>query len=419
MKHALVTAALLLAATGISFAGVSAAPLPGTFVGLVQTTTSNLPAVSTSGYITLTILANETFTGKLMVDGQTQSLAGSFDGGGFAVFGPTHLSTLTITRLNQPSLYVVLSTLVSAGGSRITGTLTQKYRSATVASSTITLDRAPYDGKTSLVPAPYLNAANADGVFTVKMPALPATSQPGGFTTADYPQGTGFGTLKITKAGVVSLIGFLADGTALSASGNVVVLPDHSTKSVPLFAQLYNKGGFVSASVTLESTNATSDLSAGTTGMKWYRPFSLTEYYPYGWPEVITTGLLGAKYLAVKGSSVIPGITPPAIGNPGNAYLKIRDGRLTANFDRGVLISNADGVTKFPTTDTSFTLVIPRSTGLFTGTFLHTDGTNPAFKGVIYQKGTESGGFGYFLSTTKVIDYLGQGGSVVVNAAGH
>ena len=80
-------------------------------------------------------------------------------------------------------------------------------------------------------------------------------------------------------------------------------------------------------------------------------------------------------------------------------------------------ISNADAVTKLPVADSSFTLAIARATGAFSGAFLHADGTRPAFQGVIYQKGANAGGHGYFLNTSpKVPDFLGESGRVMLLA---
>ena len=47
--------------------------------------------------------------------------------------------------------------------------------------------------------------------------------------------------------------------------------------------------------------------------------------------------------------------------------------------------------------------------------FTHTDGTKPAFQGVIIQKGTQRGAYGYFLTKQPaVIDYTGESGAVIL-----
>src|SRR5439155_7586118 len=99
--------------------------------------------------------------------------------------------------------------------------------------------------------------ANANGMFTVVFPAKDVGSQTAGFTAQDYPQGTGTGTITVTKGGVITATGTLADGAAVTAS---LALSQGNT--FPLFAQLYNKLGFVSGFVALDKNLADSDMSA-------------------------------------------------------------------------------------------------------------------------------------------------------------
>jgi hypothetical protein len=66
-----------------------------------------------------------------------------------------------------------------------------------------------------------------------------------------------------------------------------------------------------------------------------------------------------------------------------------------------------------PIADSTFTLIINRTTGAFSGVFDHTDDTKPGYQGIIYQKGANPGGFGFFLTKQPVpIDYTGQSGEV-------
>ena len=411
------TALALCFTASLSYGGISAAPTAGTYNGLVTPSSGTLQAAHTTGFFNAVVTSNFHFTGKLTLDGQVLNFTGAFSGGQ-ATFNGTSASTLTLTRTNMPSLLLAFNVDPNPGGPRLVGTVTQKYRSTVTAISTIVADIGYYDGKTpgTTVPAAYLGASNADGSYTVVLPAADIALQPAGFTTADYPLGTGYGTLKITKAGVATFAATLADGTAVTiASALAYRSAPQSVISLPLFAQLYNKAGFISARVVLDSTNSNSDLSVDANKLKWSRPFSLNQYYPYGWPEVIVSELAGAKYTVTPGQSVFTGLVPPGPGNPGNAYLAARKGRLTSNFDRTFLLSSADVVTN---ADTSFSVVVTRATGFFSGSFLHTDGTKPAYKGVVYQKGTSSGGLGFFLSTSpKVLDYAGESGSVAITTS--
>ena len=402
----------------------------GSFNGLVSPEAGTASNVSTQGSFTATVQFTRDFTSKLLIDGQTLNVVGKFDENGVARFGTAQTSSLTLLRTNKPSLAVALQIGAGALGTdlKVTGTVTRLMRSAVIAVSDIDSDPSFYDGlgTTTSVPAAYLGPNNADGLFNIILPALDVTNQPSGFTTADYPQGTGYGSLKITKKGTVTFSGKLADGTGVTFASTVArhlvpgMLPGiHPTtfSTFPLFASLYGNTGFITTTVALDSTQADSDMIAAPSRLQWGRPFQTTQWYPYGWPEVIVTDLLGAMYTVTPGASVLPGVTPPAIGNPGNATLSLRQGLLAANFDRGLIVSSADAVTKLNLKDTSYTLAITRGSGAFSGTFLHTDGTKPAFQGLIYQKGAFAGGHGYFLTTSpKVRDYTGQCGTVTLTA---
>ena len=379
------------------------------------------PDAQSLGFFTATVQDTRSFSGKLTMQNGTVPVVGTFDGTGLAHFGAAGNTLLVIERLNQPS-FTISNLRFDFSTPHLSATLTggvvMHNRSLVVVNSGIRASQGFFDGLTpgTTMPSQYLGTAGADGAYTVILPALDLTNQPSGFTTADYPQGTGFGTLKITKKGVVSTALKLADGTACTTS-TPVVLTTVSQLSFPLFTQLYTNTGFIEATIVLDSTNAVSDLAVDLNRLRWMRPFLSNQYYPYGWPEVITTGFSAAKYTVVAGSSVLPGITPPGPGNPGNAQLHLTGGLLTANFDRGLILSNADVLTKITVGDTSYSLAITRSTGNIGGYFTHTDGTKPAYQGIIYQKGTLSAGLGFFLSTSpKVLTYDGQSGSMKLSS---
>jgi len=244
----------------------------------------------------------------------------------------------------------------------------------------------------------------------------PDGRQAEGFTAQDYPQGDGFGTVKITKTGAVSFTGTLADGTTMTASSAL-----SSSSTAPIFAQLYSLKGFASVRVKLRDalplTNDDPDiLPAPGTELLWSRPFLLDQYYPYGWPEVIGVGLEGARYDATGIVLRLGGNAPLKAADPieGNAVLKFTNGQLSEDVAKAVSISAGNAVTKAPDpTDATFSLNITPTTGAISGTFVHTDDTVPAFQGIIFQKGPNSGAYGFFKTKAPgVIDYTGESGGV-------
>jgi hypothetical protein len=76
-------------------------------------------------------------------------------------------------------------------------------------------------------------------------------------------------------------------------------------------------------------------------------------------------------------------------------------------------LSPLNVVTRFGTpADASYSLALTAATGRFAGTFTHTDGSKPAFKGVVYQKGEGKGGYGYFLAPAIKVMGAGLSGHV-------
>lgn len=249
----------------------------------------------------------------------------------------------------------------------------------------------------------------------------------------DYPQGDGFASLMVSKTGVVTLTGGkLADGTACVASAKVV-----AEDKFPLFVPMYGNRGWLSGEVALDRSNAESDMRAIGDKLEWLRPADYTkQHYPAGWPSVINVSFMAARYASSfsPASSILRRTDTgdaDQIGDAlnaehatvGNAALSFYDGLLSSSFSKRMNISTANKVSYVPVNEVTFSLTLTPTTGGFSGKFLHEldDGDGVArppltdFQGMIYQKGTQAGGYGYFLSRQPtVIDYTGQSGAVTL-----
>lgn len=381
------------AATG-SFNGLASASIP--------------PATNeNSGFIALNVTTAGSFTGTLKIDARSLVLAGQFDNTGHAVFGAGRTSTVTVARTGKPSLVLSAVTLdlAPAGTHQITGTLGQQSRDAVLPMSTLVADRAAFSLGSPVPPQYTVNK----GYYTV---VIPAQAQSNGLTSQDFPQGDGIGSLTVTPAGLVTLSGTLADGTAITASA-----PLSAARTCPLFAQIYtSKSGSFGGLITLNDGPMDHDMLG--TGFLWFKPYLGGQTYPYGWPEGVSTIPFGAKYASVPGTCVLPGVSVVDI-QVHNALLAFQQGGLTRDVMKVLHLSPLNGVTRYGIpADPSYSLVLTAATGKFAGTFTHTDGTRPVFSGVICQKGDpQGGGYGFFLAPTLKIIGGGQSGHVSLKAS--
>lgn len=377
----------------------------GNFNGLVS---ASVPPASNenSGFINLKVATNGSFTGTLKIDGRSLTLAGQFTNAGNAVFGAARSSTVAIARTGKPSLVLsaVHLDLAPAGTHQITGMLGAQDRGDVLPMSTLVADRAAFSTG-SPVPSQY--TANK-GYYTV---VIPAQAQSNGLVSQDFPQGDGIGSITVTPAGMVTLSATLADNTAVTASA-----PLSAALTSPLFAQLYTgKAGSFGGLVELDDSQENSDLTGSS--FRWFKPYSGGQYYPFGWLEGVTTSPYGAKYASVSGTPVLPGVVV-ASPHVHNALLTFKQGGLAKDVMKVLNISRLNAVTRFGRpADPSYSLVLTASTGKFGGTFTHTDGTKPTYKGVVHQKGTAGGGYGYFLAPRLKIIGGGLSGHVGLKAS--
>jgi uncharacterized delta-60 repeat protein len=389
--------------------------------------------MGTEGCFTATVAVSGAFSGKLTLDGVVLPVAGAFDHQGRARFGPERTENLTIERTGKPSLVVNLNIGGPPGSAAPAGRITGGVSAMDLAGSSlpvsvslVSADRAHYNGTAGLtVPDSYLTvsgAARADGIFTVVLPPVPLASQPvrirNVLTEMDYPRGSGVGSIRVSKAGLVTLTATLADGTAVTASSTL-----SQELRAGLFARLYSSKGFLSAPIQFNNAEPDSDLKTSADGeVLWSRPFdSASHYYAYGWAETLELDLLGAKYAARTGESVVKAANGANLSDAdedGNVKLTFADGQLTEDLLKYANVSTTDSVIKVPDSDPTFSMTVNRATGVITGTFNHTDDTTPSYRATIIQKGPTAGARGYFLTKQPTpIDYTGESGKVEVIGA--
>jgi formylglycine-generating enzyme required for sulfatase activity/alpha-tubulin suppressor-like RCC1 family protein len=382
------------------------------FFGLLSPFDSTPVSNSTVGFFTGTIMPNGGFTGKILIDGATHAIAGTFYGDGSILYnvGTTKTYERYLGGLRLELFYGmagIVATLFDDTDVVVTGTA-----------------RRAVSSMANKVPAELLNQKtvataleNNKGFFTVAMPARTPQGVPQR-DTSTYPQGDGLGTISLSDTGAVSFAGTLADGSTYTAASGIV-----TGYECPVFAQLGTpgaaamvKGGSLGGMLLFDNSEADSDVTA--TSLLWIRPAvtelpgttpvqKATQLYTDGWPEGILLDAVGALYDKTRDVQDALGLGP-ANSIVGNGRLGFEHGKLAAALEETSLniapgtTAGTSLVTKIPTTNTAFTLMTTQSSGAFSGTFTpnwnQAAAAKPAFKGILLQKGASAGGYGFFLS---------------------
>ena len=324
----------------------------GTYNGLFYDSVGGADP-STAGSFKLTTTTKGRYSGSLQIGNVRYSISGPFDTNGAA-------STPTITKRKQDSVQVDMQ-ITPDNTDQLTGTVTVTSTNDDVTSCDLVADRATFDGK-SMVPS-------QQGLYTMTIP--------GSDDSSSAPGGDGYGTVSVSKAGVIHFAGALADGTKVSQGAYLA--PDGRW---PLYVPLYSGQGLILSWITLGSAE-TGDLSGD---MAWIKLTSNAKYYPDEFSLEPTVG--GSRYAhPAKSTTVLP-------FNLGEIVLSEADfttpltNYVTLNFDNSVKSTNHAGMS------------ISLGSGTFSGHVI-----NPAtdksisFKGVML---TNSGiGDGFFLGTSE------------------
>jgi hypothetical protein len=257
----------------------------------------------------------------------------------------------------------------------------------------------------------YVLTGSAAGVGLEGFPLAYAKGQPvteaGRYTSAtvvsgtgNIPRGYGYGTLIVSKAGTGLFSGKLPDGTPFTTSSRMVI--DGTTFHLYVLddRNLNNKKGFLVGYTVFESPNSF------TGAYLWQKPATKSPYYPDGFEVSVETG--GALY---------PKSNVPF--SSGSGTMIFLAGNLATTGSASLTISSTGVVKVDGTFPTNVKLSINRNTGAFGGTFDFpsmvggTTVNSPVkYRGAVFQSGSASVGYGYFLSP--VTNGTGASGSVQI-----
>ena len=325
----------------------------GVYNGLFQSNSD--PNQVTCGYFTFKPTTNGTYTGKIMVNGGSYLLNGSFD-----VFGN---STVMVPRLHDTTLTVALSINLAAQDNTMGGYVTDGNWISTI----IYAGRVIFDANTN-------PATNFVGKYTVQIP--------GDADPSNSLGGSGYATLTIATDGTVTMIGKLADGTSISQS-----VPINKDGAWLLYVPLYNGKGSIFGPVTFGNQPNTS--MNGT--LFWSKPaLASSKFYPAAF--ALSKTLYGS-YFRTPASNSTPLLAFP-FEPTGN--LSISGGNLSSSIYAPI----TNGVTLKVASTNHISFSLDRNSGLITGSFIHpvTHVSTP-LNGVVLQ--VYNVATGYFLGTNQ------------------
>ena len=378
------------------------------FYGLVTRDTTASPlaldSVNTDGYIVGAI--SETtgvFTGSILIDGaNAQSFSVTFFGDGTSSTGgssPTGYLTLAGGRTMSLSFdfntsHDVIKVSTTKGGVTSKSDLTRGYYSATRKVNPSLLNHTTY------------------GSFTLDLPPADNSAT---FAAKDYPQGDGFGTLKLDNTGKVSIVGTLADGSTFTASSALT-----SASVCPIFAQLTTPGGSTRLGVLdgflTFASNPSTDLTAT---LFWIRPATSQALYTAGWQNGLAVNLEGAAYNSATTVATGLGLSSPNLTS-GNASITFSQGKLPTAVVQTLFNITGNTVTYIGSTANNLHLTITAGNdGTFSGYFAPSwtspSKVLPTFSGAILQKGSSPTGYGFFISN-RTGDADPESGLVILSA---
>ena len=322
----------------------------GAYNGLiVGGTTAHL----TNGLFKTTVAAGGTYSGRLTIGGLGYAFSGKFD-----VRGD---STITVKRGALTPVVITLHLDLDDGTDRITGSVTDG-----TFTSEISADRGPV---ASTVPHPLA------GRYTVSLPPYAAHDPL-------LPSGNGYATLTVSKAGLASLSGALADGKTFTASATIA-----RDGTFPLYVPLYSGKGSIASRVAFRDSGV-ADLD-GT--FHWSKPLrALDKYYPQAFET--DAPIVGSRYAApVAGQTVV--VVSAGLNN---SELQLGAGNLEPAVVQPATLTPKNTVAVAAPALKLLKLTIVPSTGRFSGSFTHPlTKTTSTIGGVIFQR--QNAGFGFFM----------------------
>jgi len=301
----------------------------------------------TRGAVSVVLVGNGTFTGRVRLENESVAIKGRFDVAGAAQ---------VIVKSKSGKIYTLSFNYANSG---ITGSISSEGFSADLsldALSKVTTTRNEHAGRYTLVVA----ASDVAGA----------------------PTGDGSVTIAVSATGAATVSGVLADGTPLTATGRVT-----SNGKLQIFAPLYTaKDGVFTGTLTFRAENV-SDVAGA---FYWTRPTQeLAPTFAAGFE--VQVNAVGSRYIA----PVVNQTVLPVSSSTDNTALALEDVAVQT-----ATLTKTNTVTIAASEVTGLSVKVNPLRGNFSGKFVHpTTGKSTTIRGVILQK--QSAGFGFFIGGTE------------------
>ncbi len=350
-------AVMLTIESSSKFINQTFASVKGTYNGLFYDT--NEPSSANSGFFTFTLSPSGAFSGRLLMGPASYTFSGS----GTNKFKTSGAARATAKHGNQ-SLTVNLQLVDTADGT--TGQVQGDVNGGTW-DAPLLGDLKPV--WTAKHPSPYA------GRYTMVLTNGGTNSVPGGDS---------YGSLTVSKLGVLSVAGKLADGNAFSQS-----VPIAQDGFWPFYTYVAGGGDFLLGWIAFQSSDSgwaalqgseATGVAIGETNLFWSKaPSFKARYYPAGFTN--TYNLAGSSYVFPGKNSSGLALTNPVVILSGDGLVGMTN----------PVVYNG----KLMYTNSYLTLSINPTLGTFTGRLQYPgDGTSIRMDGVVLQN--QYGAFGFF-----------------------
>jgi hypothetical protein len=315
---------------------------------------SGTPATQSSGFLTLTLRDQGSYSGSVQVAGKRYSISGKF-----TQSDNVGVASNNVSRAGLNALTVQMTLNVASGAETITGTVSDGTWTADLLAK-----RAAFNAKTN--PSPFAPK------YTLELPGGDPSRAPGGFS---------FASISVDMNGKAKVATSLSDGTKTTQS--VPIAPDGT---LPMFANLYGGKGVVNGWLTFSGGTPPANIGGPVTWIK--DPIPTGKFYPGGF--TLTPSAAGELY------------APPVSGSPilpfASGTVSFSGGNLDTDFSNDITLGANNKVMN--TSPNKLSMSFVPSTGLFNGSVTPPSGGRAfPYHGIVL--GISGIGYGYFLGTSE------------------